>query len=814
MQSTIFRLRRARNIGWLLIFIALIPLTAQSPVDNGIHVGEPKIYDSRALTLMLDDLAQSLRKTSFVDPKALASALGNLQGFRNDDFSQAFQANGAVGSQAASVFSGAGGVPASPPLSGSGTPPVSITFAPTMNAGSTAPPAASSGTPLGPQPPALPTLQTAPSFTPNFGSSAPDLLSDEVNLTYQFDNIRMLLDRSLSDRLLHHEARLQAVIGFDVDIEPTSETKDAVAVVEATVTMSDCDGLAGCDSGGKLSLVAMMPEEGSHNAATLSQKANAFGGAIASSVFSVGYSAQKRSQVFFLYRDMDTVSFQKPSTSPNSVILGWQFRPVLGRRSVSSGMRHMMAVMALPSTDVPKGKAAPKLTVGVKTSWVHYDGNTQTIVTKSGFWAALFGSKTKPDPVSFNFPDVRVPTTDQAQWDLRPQVTNVKWVRSDAATGVAIVSGENFFPETTIRFGSKNYSTPADGLVIKSDQQLEVTVPLSSAVAGGVLSGRYGEAKPLEARDPSLPAKFRIKKVEFSPTGNDMYEVDAFLNFMDGNGKGVNVDPSDLEAKANPPVVSVNGTPLGTPSYLSQPASSDEIPPMKVATFVPATLVKSGPVVVTVTFPFSGMGWSASLPHYDANLKVVRLGGKDNTRLLISGTDDSLQLCAYRWKLVLDQAKWFENKGNSCLTCADKVAQILNLDMTTAVLKQYHRFVLINEETDLHHYFPPLVGEIPSPDPPPPGPAIDKDQKVSVSQYDVKTITFKGKNLDQVKKVLFDKAELQFTPSKDGKTIVIVLSAAVTAKPRNVELQLISDDNDPVTAPLTVTAAPAPKAGK
>ena len=38
-------------------------------------------------------------------------------------------------------------------------------------------------------------------LTPSFGTDAGDLLTNEVNLTYQYDNVRMLLNRSLSDRL-------------------------------------------------------------------------------------------------------------------------------------------------------------------------------------------------------------------------------------------------------------------------------------------------------------------------------------------------------------------------------------------------------------------------------------------------------------------------------------------------------------------------------------------------------------------------------------------------------------------------------------
>ena len=54
---------------FLVPFVIFIPAWGQ---DNGIHVAPPKVYDARALQLMMDELADSLKKTSFIDPKALA----------------------------------------------------------------------------------------------------------------------------------------------------------------------------------------------------------------------------------------------------------------------------------------------------------------------------------------------------------------------------------------------------------------------------------------------------------------------------------------------------------------------------------------------------------------------------------------------------------------------------------------------------------------------------------------------------------------------------------------------------------------------
>jgi hypothetical protein len=414
--------------------------------DNGIHVGQPKVYDSRELTLILDNLSQQLQNKNFVDPKALAAALGNIQGYQNSDFSFGAFGNGAVGSQAASVFAGAGAGSTSPANSSgtSTTPTVTINVAPTLNAGTgaaSATPAAATTTPLGPQAPALSTLQTPPTYTPTFGSNGSDLLSDEVNLTYQLYNVRMLLDRSLTDRLHGKDARLQAVVGFDVDLEPDKDAKNAAAIVEVTAQMSlPTPASANCDSSGRLSLVALMPEEGSHNAATLSQSAVGLGGAIASSVFSFGVAGQKRSQNFYLYRDMDTISFENPATNGTPLKFGWQFRPVLGRKSVDPGMRHMLVVVGLPCSDA--GSEVPKITTHLVTRWERYDSKTQTTSLKRFHGA---------DKVESDFDATDVPPTQSSQDRLKPQISKVTWIPTDANDSLPSSPATTSFPEP--RFG-------------------------------------------------------------------------------------------------------------------------------------------------------------------------------------------------------------------------------------------------------------------------------------------------------------------------------------------------------------------------
>jgi hypothetical protein len=54
---------------------------------NDISVGEPRVFDNRTLTLMLESLSSTLQtqQTQFIDQKALSAALATIQGMRSAD---------------------------------------------------------------------------------------------------------------------------------------------------------------------------------------------------------------------------------------------------------------------------------------------------------------------------------------------------------------------------------------------------------------------------------------------------------------------------------------------------------------------------------------------------------------------------------------------------------------------------------------------------------------------------------------------------------------------------------------------------------
>ena len=495
-------------------------------VCNGISVGEPKVFDNRTLTLMLEALSQTLasQQQSYIDQKSVLAALANLQGFTQTETARALNITG-VPTPATSVKDTlkTGNVDSS----GKALPDALTRESNVSRASVT------------PQAPALESFPAIPGFNPTYGQNAADLLNDQVNLTYQIFNLRMLLERSLSDRILpdtpgppdKNRTRLQAVLGFNVTLDPPRTANDAVAVVEITVTLSPVQsgqesGHASGDqgSGNGLSLVALMPQEKTYNAATLSNKSNAFGGSAVVNAFQVGYSQRKREQIFYIYRDNDTLSYERMTGDPSKIVFGWMFRPVLGRNSVSPGLRQMFAIMALPNVDCDsagKDGCAVKLNSQVRTYWKKYDRGTLSSYERhdtnraKAFWFKLSAGLSKPQIFGdrryendANYAGPEVYSTFNYQDVLTPKVDQIFWRPAGAKNVVISAKGRNFFSQTKIALGDKIYGSESDGLVLKSNQAFDLTTTLDALVNGpGTILGRYGIGVPLISGTPhGLPA--------------------------------------------------------------------------------------------------------------------------------------------------------------------------------------------------------------------------------------------------------------------------------------------------------------------
>lgn len=643
---------------------------------NGISVGLPKVFDNRTLTLQLQKLQRQLNQqqsqNSVVDLKSVAAALNNLQGLSQQETSTALSVTGSP-------------TPATLLTSTLATGNVDANGNPLPNTTNTQNQTTSSS--VTPTPPSFDSFATLPTgFNPTFGPSASDILNDQVNLSYQVVNLQMLLDRALSDRIYPHDAtgdtRLQTVLGFNVTLDPPRTANDAVAVVEVTLKP---------DPDGEVSLVALMPQEKTYNAAALSSKSNAYSGAAMAGAFQISGGVRKRSQVFYLFKDIDTLSYERMSPD-GMIVFGWMFRPVLGRRSVSPGFKQLFAVLALPCKDrIAKGKdcGAVNLKPKVRTYWKKYDRNTQTSFDREeanrarNVWYGVSLGAAKPQLFSHGgyendreYDPVRVGPTDEYQQQLTPTVTEVAWRPTGNKTATISLKGNNFFTDTQVLLGDNRYSETAGNMAIKSDQSLELTSTLDQIAGGpGVILGRYGlstsltnsgspkcretcafgvaidEDRPLTVSGAAgglrrLTLKLRAvpdpQKILAVKTDDDRKNLATTLRSL-GLPNLPTITNSSLTSKASEagatlpqtPIISVNGTVVPFP-YDIVPSAEGEPARIYISADVSDTLLTdTSASAVKIAWPFYDPAkWSASITFAppDTQFNIARIN--ENTIIL------------------------------------------------------------------------------------------------------------------------------------------------------------------------------------
>jgi hypothetical protein len=251
---------------------------------------------------------------------------------------------------------------------------------------------------------------------PKIGLAASDLLSDQLNLASQIFNLQLLYERSLSDRMIGDQSRLQTVLGFQVSITPPSGYEDCLAVAEVEVRLRPAGAAAaGAALPVPVSLVALMPQEKTYNAESISSSERSIGGSAVARVVTLGYSGKTGTRQLFVHRDSDTVAFEhQPNPATGAIVFGWEFRPVLGRRTVSAGTRQMMAVVAIPATD-DGDPLDCILEVKTRSYWRRYNRKRQTSSPNWGWlpWKVDRSARLESAPQELN-----VPNTAKIQLDL------------------------------------------------------------------------------------------------------------------------------------------------------------------------------------------------------------------------------------------------------------------------------------------------------------------------------------------------------------------------------------------------------------
>lgn len=734
---------RFTSLAAVLVFVTCAPIAS---AQRSINVSEAKVYDDRTLMIMLDQLNEQLRNINFIDRAKLAAQLGLSQGFQSRDVSRSLD----VGTLPIPKLTTTRGLNSSGELTTTAESEERAAFSATR--------------------PALPELPAAPNYAPVFGENASDLLDDQVNLTYQIFNLRMILERSLSDRLwttnggTTYKPRLIAVIGFDVDLHPPKNAHGYAAYAEITITP-----LVG---GNAPALVALMPQEKTYNSVALNTKSTAFGGSAVAKIITIGYSERRRGETFYLFRDTDTASLTFPPAG-NESKFGWVFRPVLGRKSVSSDKRHMFAVLALPEDDSLSQTTVFPVRVTTHTYWQKY--NRDNLTTTPG--------EELVDNYALST-SLLIPTTAKAQDALKPAIKSINWYATDDKNAVVTVAGENLFTGTSVILGSNTLETEANGLLLKSSQSLQIKTTLAALTGGdAILNGRYGSSLPLQFDDTistvNTPEGVKINRFNFAnQAGRKFATLSLTLQNRDAT-TGKNLTTNDLP-RPESMIIAVQNTPLLQPydvqdTYCDVPLSAGGTASKRcvvIQAIAPADLLRNE-TLISFKYPFRGSKWSDFRLNYDPAevIDISRLGSSTSkkTTLVISGRGFSST-----WKVQLDKTYDNANPGAMLNVVGDS---LLTLEVDDTTLAGYKNLIILPAVGSA------IVKAIPPAKPPAPDPTLDDTQAVpTVARDAAPAIEFKGTDLGAVTKATFDGKELPFKAGKGGKSITVFASQRVTRK--------------------------------
>jgi hypothetical protein len=757
----------------VFVFTCVITSLLSAPLggnesQNGISVGQPKVFDNRSLASMVEQFEASLRSTpSFVNNSELSAALNSYQGSQISETSRDLE------------------------ITTLPTPQIVTDAAATPNGLSPTTQTTTEGT-ITPKSPALDASNGSvpDAVSKKYGIASADLLDEQVDLTYQIFNLRMLLERSLSDRNLAGKPRLQSVLGFQISLDPPSRYKGCAAVVEVRILPEA--------SKEPVSLVAMMPQEKTYNVATLRTNVTQFGASAVVKVVQVGYSERHRGQTFFLVKDTDTYAFERDENAESGeakpLVFGWIFRPVLDRTSVDAGTRQVFAVIAPPVEDSAASvQEHHAVKVSVKTYWVPFDRKSATSK----------GSPKRDSVRERNNETLNLFTSAGLEKDLSASVKTLEWSEYGTNSALVKVTGDHFYTGTTAFVGGAALDKPSNGFFLKDDHYLQLVVPLRSlALQDGNINGRYGS--PAALLDPGIQSQHwpTLSGWGFGPVETDWNQN------PDRSSATLLIKVFSKDAGAPPslhglePIVTVGSQ--SYPPSLSNPRLEDcdyidkngHATKRGCLTFniqVPvATISTEAPLEISV--PFLGRDYylSAFVFQPFRNVTVARLREGDEVVLGIGGTRFAKGEQVYADKMyVLGTDNQLQKIANDfiTLTLPKKVFDTLKEIVVVSPGGTAHSLPIPASRTDATKT-----------------PAV-KPTITSIPQVAVNSsigVVYQGKNLQAIKKITFEGDDLQSIPGKNGESVTVYVTRKVTAKAGTVELLATTDDGTLLPVKLTI----------
>jgi hypothetical protein len=780
-----------------------VPLTLDttSVSDNGVFVDAPRMYDDAALQQLLNAARAQLSSMRALDQAGVASRIGVLQGASVQQSSFGLQVGGPplpgvstvanTGNTVASQSAGGNtqqnsgstnttqGSSNNQTTTGTTNTSGSTTSAGNTNTSTTAntnqlqvtgpstnttstgnnqtqvtgPSTVTTTTqaPLNYTPVAPPT-STPFSLPSTFSPSASDVLNEQMQLTYEIAGYQLLLEGSLSDRYLQvpiaaqiaQLIRPRATFGIPISINSSKKYQKAVAEVVIDVTSSSDSYVNEAPK-----ITALLPREKTYNVAAITSSMVSLGGGVVTQVVSAGVSGLWGHQTYYVVQDQDTLAFQLPpdTAKPATTRFGWQFRPVLGRESVRSGMRQVFVQLAFP---VPP-TAASFGQVRVTTAWHKFD-RKKGIVDR--------------DPIKGSVSTYTQPLALQ-NFNLEPFAQNTPAIEDGGNGSLTVLVLGNYLNGTAVRVGSTTL-LPGIGNVVVDPAGIRFTAPaLQLATQKAYLVDRSGVeseiVNPLFGPSEGEPC-ISIQQVQPAFPSVTNVLVTIKLAFKNDSACGQNQGKTGYDATDPQLVAVLGGRVFGFRDSPFQSRSADTL-----SFLVPADALRAAPRVTVVKL-LSG-------PRFVASKDVtVKPPVSIDKAVPISQTESELDIALI-------------GSGLTGLTpVAPAGAQLVENTDTGAILKVPAKAAKGLKQLVLRGSSGELL-LIAMPDNQATPPQLQPSSGVKVGK--ATTITVQGSGLEGLVRVEYNAQKLKTTLSDDKKSVKIELPQSVVAKPGTQELLFV-----------------------
>jgi hypothetical protein len=821
------RATMAMVLASLLVQLVQVPLTLVHAVplppvpDNGIVVGQTKLYDERSLALMLQSEQARLANRDFFDQGSIAAALGKMQGARLDTSSFGLNLTTTPlpgiattnNTGTTTTFNDVVTQPTSPanqPTPFPGTVTTTNVLTPnTVTQTITQPSVTPTAPTLAPQ-------TSAFAFQPPFGLAPQTLLAQQMEITHDLENYRLLLEGSLTDRMINARGfgpdgttinyvgpRVRAVAGFQISLDSLRQYENAVAEVEITITTINPP-----DPGGDNppSVVMLLPQENNYNVATITKDSKQFGFGVAVQPINLGVAAQNQKETLYLVQDTDTIAFQRErprsattAPDPKSVTLGWQFRPVLGQKTVKAGQRQVFAVLALPVAD----GFAYEGTVKAHTHWRRYNSKNKSV------GEVINGSSSIQD-----LTNLVIPATFVNGEPLQPVPTRIASMDFGQGNVLVTVAGTHFLPGTAIVMGDQIIDNAEKGLFLQGEKDFRwlVSGQKIALVDDPLIAGRFGP--PVELRDPivSNPASsflaggLTISNVAITPRDGENSEL--AVTVVHTVPAPPPIPPAPLIPAVPPPeqslILLVGGKAYGFSDAPTQSTSATSVGAAsasrtyQLTVIVPTRSLQSASKIVVKRL-FFGPRFRAEYLLAGANVftasKVTILSSGTGVKLGISGSGFTNSV---NTRVIVDGVTitpGVAGAGGATLDWKDATLLVLTIpDPLSKSVKQ----IAITQGTAA-----PLILPVTVPAPPPPKPTVTSISPVGLN--DQVYVAVAGTNLGSVDKVLFQGQILKSkNVSDDGTSMEVLVTKEMTDSLGRKAIDFVAKDGKEVSGILVV----------